>query len=237
MTNPAMAIQAADLIHTYQEPGLPPRTVLNIPMWRVLPGEQVLLRGKSGSGKTTLLNIIAGLLTATRGTIEVAGQDIGKLTEAQRDQFRARHIGYVFQTHNLLPFTALQNVEMPLAFAGSPARLIRERARLCLENVGLSEWANHRPHQMSAGQRLRVAVARALVTQPEILLADEPTAALDQSMSQQVMDLLQSACREGGAVLIVASHDPSLVTRFERLFDLNAGMLIEAKRALQGVSA
>ncbi len=220
-----MSLRITDLRHTYAGKGLESRTVLSIESWVVEPGQEVLLRGISGSGKTTLLNIIAGLLTPSAGTVEVSGQVLGRLREAQRDRFRAGHIGYVFQTHNLLPLSALENVEMPLAFLGENPRSRKKRARECLETVGLGAFLRHRPRQLSAGQRLRVAVARALVARPKILLADEPTAALDADSAQQVIALIFATCRAQEATLIVAGHDPALAVHFTSFADLRDGAL------------
>ncbi len=223
-----MTLRLRNLRHIYREPGLPPREVLNIPVWSAEPGETILLRGKSGSGKTTLLNLISGLLTPTEGAVEVAGVDMARLPEAKRDRFRARHVGYVFQLHHLLPLTALENVEMPLAFLGENSRERRTKALQALESVGLSEWARNKPAQLSTGQRLRVAIARALVIAPPVLLADEPTAALDGDMGLQVVELLERVCAEQHAILIVASHDPALINRFQRVVNIEAGQLQEA---------
>lgn len=224
-------LRLRDLQHTYTAKGLPPRTVLQIAAWQVAQGEQILLRGVSGSGKTTLLNLLSGLLTPTQGQIEIAGKPINALLEPARDRFRAQHIGYIFQTHNLLPFSALENVAMPLAFLGVPPRHYRSRAAQLLEQVGLQGYEKHKPHQLSAGQRLRVAVARALIAKPILLLADEPTAALDPETSAQVMDLIQSACRAQNATLIVASHDPALDERFTKVVALQCGTLVQREGA------
>lgn len=218
-------LRLSNLMHTYTANGLAPRTVLNVPTWQVAHGEHLLLRGISGSGKTTLLNLLSGLLTPTQGSVEVLGQALSKLTEADRDRFRAQHVGYVFQTHNLLPFSALENVAMPLAFLGVPPRHYRPRAAESLAQVGLAEWQHHKPHQLSAGQRLRVAVARALIAKPALLLADEPTAALDPETGAQVMDLIQRVCHAHKATLIVASHDPALSERFAQVAELRGGTL------------
>lgn len=223
------------LIHTYTANGLAPRTVLDIPTWQVAHGEQILLRGVSGSGKTTLLNLLSGLLTPTQGQVEVVGQRLDALSEAARDRFRAQRIGYVFQTHNLLPFSALENVAMPLAFLGVPPRHYRPRAAESLAQVGLAEWQHHKPHQLSAGQRLRVAVARALIAKPALLLADEPTAALDPETVAQVMDLIQGVCRAQNATLIVASHDPALGERFAQVPELRDGRLQMAFAERSGI--
>ncbi|WP_119072530.1 ABC transporter ATP-binding protein [Aggregatilinea lenta] len=223
-----MNVTFADLRHVYKSPAGDSRTVLDIARWEVDGGQQILLRGVSGSGKTTLFNIAAGLLAPTEGTVTYDGQKLYALAPGERDRFRARHTGYIFQTHYLLaPLTALENVVMPMAFARKyPAGQWKRDARDLLGRVGLAEYAHYRPAQMSTGQRLRVAVARALANRPDVLLADEPTAALDAGAAQTVMDLVQAICRENGASLIVASHDPALAARFPLAVDLEHGRLI-----------
>ncbi|MGL4651726.1 MAG: ABC transporter ATP-binding protein, partial [Caldilineaceae bacterium] len=188
-----------------------------------------LLRGVSGSGKTTLLNILSGMLPPTAGQVWLDDEPLYMLSESGRDLLRARTIGYVFQSHLLVPtLSALENVEMPLVFArelGAAER--RSRALAGLDRLGLADFARHRPVQLSTGQRLRVAVARALVNRPRLLLADEPTAALDPDSGVRVVDLLQSASREQGSTLIVSSHDPALNRRFDRTIDLHTGKLTD----------
>lgn len=228
-----MKVRLQGLRHTYPTPGAEERIVLDIAAWHACAGEQVLLRGISGSGKTTLLNILAGLLPPTAGTVFLDGQPLYALSESRRDRLRATTIGYIFQMHHLAPMlSALENVEMPLVFGrqlGSQAR--RARARELLAAVGLMEWAHHRPAQMSAGQRLRVAVVRALAAHPALVLADEPTAALDEESRDRVMTLVQESCRQRGATLVVASHDPALAHRFDRVLDLHNGVLHAANQA------
>lgn len=223
-----MDIRIEQLRHTYQAPGLQDRTVLDIAAWQAPAGAHILVRGISGSGKTTLLNILAGLLTPTAGTVQLGRVDLYGLRESQRDHVRATMIGYVFQMHHLAPtLSALENVEMPLVFGrllDGSAR--RARAMQLLGDVGLQEYAHHRPVQLSTGQRLRVAVARALAAQPAIVLADEPTAALDEQSSVLVMTLLQESCQQHKATLIVASHDPALAHRFDSVVDLHGGVLL-----------
>jgi ABC-type lipoprotein export system ATPase subunit len=216
------------LEQVYGGRGLEERRVLQIDRWALTAGAQVLLRGVSGSGKTTLLNILAGLLPPTRGQVWLNDQLLYSLSEAQRDRLRAQAIGYVFQLHLLAPMlNALENVELPLVFSGwqSGAKR-RQQALTLLEKVGVADFARHRPVQMSAGQRLRVAVARALVNQPALVLADEPTAALDSAAGAVVMDLMQQLCRDQGATLLVASHDPALNTRFPQIISLQNGAIV-----------
>jgi ABC-type lipoprotein export system ATPase subunit len=228
-----MKVHVHELRHLYRGAQVEDRLVLEIETWEVGSGVQLLLRGISGSGKTTLLNILAGLLPPTQGRVYIGEQSLYALPEAQRDRLRAQRIGYVFQTHMLVAtLSALENVEMPLVFGGERRRAERRRrATALLEQVGLGEFARHRPVQLSTGQRLRVAIARALVSRPQLLLADEPTAALDPTNAISIMDLMQACCREVGTTLVVASHDPALAIRFDRVCDLRLGRLVDQAEA------
>lgn len=224
-----MDIHIEALRQIYRGPAIEPRTVLMIPHWSVIAGTQLLLRGISGSGKTTLLNTLAGLLPPTAGAVWLGDKQVYTLPEAQRDRLRAQRIGYVYQAHLLVPtLNALENVEMPLVFAGVQSGKQRCRqAMAILAQVGLVDFARHRPVQLSTGQRLRVSIARALVNQPALLLADEPTAALDSHAGETVMDLMQQICREQKATLIVASHDPALDARFDQVMTLHEGSIVD----------
>lgn len=217
-----MKLALHHLKHVYHSPAAQPRPVLDIPDWTLEAGQQVLLKGISGSGKTTLFNITAGLLAPTEGEVLYGEQSLYALNEAARDRFRAEHIGYVFQNHYLLPtLTAVENVVMPMAFAQKfPNREWRTRAIDMLTRLGLGDHLNYRPAKLSAGQRLRVAIARAVVNEPQVLLADEPTAALDSAAAETVMDILQDLCRQHQSILIVASHDPALERRFSTIAHL-----------------
>jgi putative ABC transport system ATP-binding protein len=222
-----MDVSVEGLRYTYHGSRIQDRTVLDIAEWTLAAGEQVVVRGISGSGKTTLLNVLAGLLPPPQGKVVVGGEALYALSEVQRDRFRAQRIGYVFQTHLLVAtLSALENVEMPLVFAGvRDAQTRRRRARAILDEVGLAEFARHRPVQLSTGQRQRVGVARALVAEPKLILADEPTAALDAENGHVVMDLLRQRARQTDATLVVASHDPTVEAQADRVFDLYAGRL------------
>jgi ABC-type lipoprotein export system ATPase subunit len=228
-----LSLRIEALTHTFKSPSAEARTVLHIERWAVEADQQVLLRGVSGSGKTTLFNILAGLLHPTNGAVYYDGQSLYAWPEAARDRFRARHIGYVFQNHHLLAsLTALENVIMPMAFARLlPAAQRRRRALELLANVGLEAFSAYYPKRLSTGQRLRVAIARALANNPRVLLADEPTAALDETAANTVMNLLQATCQANDAILLVASHDPALVDRFDMIVDLHAGALHECEPA------
>lgn len=222
-----MTIRLENLVHIYENAAQDERPVVDIEEWEIQPGEHILLRGVSGSGKTTLFNIMTGLLPPTAGTVWYDNTSLYKLTEAVRDRFRARNIGYIFQNHFLLDsLTAAENVEMPMAAAGFiPASEWKKRAHDLLAKVELEHRVNHYPSQLSSGQRMRVAVARALANYPNVVFADEPTASLDENASEVVMDLIQDTCREKDAMLIVASHDPSLNRRFRKVANLKSGQL------------
>lgn len=180
-------------------------------------GEQIALVGPSGSGKSTLLHLISGVLRPDSGTVVVNGNQLTSLTEQQLDGFRARNIGYVFQTFHLLEgLTVLENVETAITFAGGKDY---ERARAALDEMGLQDRLNFFPSQLSVGQRQRVAVARAIVNQPPLILADEPTANLDAPRAQAVLQLLKQTCKSRDSALIVATHDQQAAAGFDRIVD------------------
>ncbi len=188
-------------------------------------GSWVALTGPSGSGKSTLLGILAGIDTVNSGTLIIDGMDITTLNETALARFRNEKIGIVFQSFNLIStLTALENVEVPL-YVSRDKRHIRQRAQNVLELVGLADRLNHRPHQLSGGQQQRVAMARALVTQPEILLADEPTGNLDSHSGAQVLNLCARLRAELGITLVIATHDPQVAARADMLLNLVDGRL------------
>jgi putative ABC transport system ATP-binding protein len=186
-------------------------------------GEQVALVGRSGSGKTTLLHILAGILRPDRGQVEIAGTDLQALGEAERDRFRGLHIGMVYQTFNLLqPFSALENVLLGALFGRGAGHAARDRAVHLLERTGLGDRLHHRPSQLSVGQVQRVAICRALVNDPDLILMDEPLGNQDRQTGGQVLDLLLQIAREGGRTVVMVTHDPESASRMQRTVDLAA---------------
>lgn len=194
----------------------------------VYPGEFALIVGRSGSGKSTLLNMLAGLERPTKGRIRIAGKQIERLAESKLVAFRLKNIGFVFQSFNLFSaHTALDNVAMPLMYKGVGKTKRTRMAREMLKAVGLLSHADHMPSQMSGGQQQRVGIARALVTQPRILFADEPTGNLDFNTSREILRLIRNICREKGATLIMVTHDPEIACYADRVITLLDGKVIE----------
>jgi putative ABC transport system ATP-binding protein len=183
----------------------------------IAPGEFVAVMGPSGSGKSTCMNILGCLDTPTVGTFLFESVDVGRLSRDQRARLRRHYLGFVFQGFNLLNRTsALENVELPLVYRGTPAAERRERARLALAAVGLSEWERHTPGELSGGQQQRVAIARAIVTDPKVVLADEPTGNLDSARSQEVMELLTIFNQERGITVIMVTHEADMAAYARR---------------------
>jgi ABC-type lipoprotein export system ATPase subunit len=197
------------------------KPVLRIERFDLAAGSQVCLVGGSGSGKTTLLNTVAGIVLPQAGRVLYDGQDITRLSEAARDRFRAAHVGYVFQTFNLLQgLSAVENVSLPASFAGVGHGVARERAVGLLDRVGLAHRRDARPGQMSVGEQQRVAIARAVVNRPTVVLADEPTANLDLTNGDEVLELLKEAASEASSILMLVTHEPRVQQHFERVLPL-----------------
>jgi putative ABC transport system ATP-binding protein len=195
-------------------------------------GEFVAFMGPSGSGKTTLLNLLGGLDTPSRGTISVAGDEITHMSAGKLTQWRARHVGFIFQMYNLLPvLTAFQNVELPLLLTKLSKAERKQHVDTALAIVGLEDRKDHYPRQLSGGQEQRVAVARAIVADPTFLLCDEPTGDLDRKSADEVLDLLTRLCREHGKTILMVSHDPLAADRAGAVLHLNKGALVEAQGA------
>jgi putative ABC transport system ATP-binding protein len=189
-------------------------------------GDFVALMGPSGSGKTTLLNLLGGLDTPTAGEVIVCGQNLGELSSRELARWRSDHVAYIFQAYNLLPvLTAYQNVELPLTLLPLSRRERREHALQALDIVGLADRMNHRPDELSGGQEQRVAIARALASDPDLLLADEPTGDLDAHSAQEIMALLVALNRDYGKTIIVVTHDPKVARAAHRELHLEKGVL------------
>jgi putative ABC transport system ATP-binding protein len=213
--------------------------VIDVPSFHLAEAEQAALIGSSGSGKTTLLHLIAGILSPDEGKIlydfgDEGSIDIAQLSEADRDVFRGRYVGYIFQTHHLLGgFTALENVQLGMSFTGRPHD--PAWAKRLLEEVGLGQRLHYRPGKLSVGQQQRVAVARALANRPRLVLADEPTGALDSRTAQQVLNLIRRLCAEVGAGLILVTHDLAIAGQLPRTVELSELNRVVGKEEGSGV--
>ncbi len=190
-------------------------------------GDFLALMGPSGSGKTTLLNLLGGLDRPTSGGVEVEGQRIDQLSDGKLTEWRSRHVGFVFQFYNLLPvLTAERNVELPLLLTNLSKPQRRKHAATALQVVGLADRAQHYPRQLSGGQEQRVGIARAIVTDPTLLLCDEPTGDLDRKSGDEILDLLQALNREQGKTIVMVTHDPHAAARARRTLHLDKGNLV-----------
>ena len=223
--NDVPALECHGLTRRFVEGGVVINVLNGIDL-SVAPGERIAIVGYSGAGKTTLLQLLGGLDTPTAGEVRVRGQNLSSVDNTQRGVIRNRHLGFVYQFHHLLPeFTALENVAMPLLVRREPIAAIRVRARELLERVGLGARLDHRPGELSGGERQRVAVARALVTEPAVVLADEPTGNLDRKTGETVLELMLSLNREVGASLVIVTHEARIAERMGRVLRLQDGRL------------
>ncbi len=216
-------------VHKYFTRGSERIDVLKGVNLAIASGDFLALMGPSGSGKTTLLNMMGGLDLPTGGSVEVGGVDLGQLGGASLSRWRSRNIGFVFQLYNLLPvLTAERNVELPLLLTSLSKSERRKRVAIALKVVGLADRAKHYPRQLSGGQEQRVGIARAIVTDPTLLLCDEPTGDLDRKAGDEILDLLQTLNRDHGKTIVMVTHDPHAADRATHTLQLEKGTLMEA---------
>jgi putative ABC transport system ATP-binding protein len=223
-------IRLAGLTKVYRE-GETERVVLRGVDAEIAAGELVVLLGRSGSGKSTLLHLIGGIELPTAGEVEVAGVSLGRVSERERTLFRRRHVGFVFQFFNLIPtLTVEENLRLPLELGGRRPAAARAAAQTLLEEVGLADRAGTFPERLSGGEQQRVAVARALVHDPQLVLADEPTGNLDLETGRQVLALLDRLTRRAGKTMVMVTHSPEVVGLADRLLRIQDGRLVPAER-------
>jgi len=223
----SIIVRTVDLTRVYKVGASEVHALRGVNM-EVPKGQFVAVMGRSGSGKTTLLNCIGGLDHPTSGEVYLGNQKISDLSDRQLTKLRRHNIGFVFQSYALLPtFSAYENVELPLRIIGMGRRERARRTRECLELVGLSRWAKHRPPELSGGQQQRVAIARALAIRPEIILADEPTGELDSGTGWQILELFARVVEEEGVTVIMASHDPTVEQFASRIYHLDSGQIVD----------
>ena len=219
-------IECRDVLKTY-DTGTAKIQALRGINFAVNRGEMVAVMGPSGCGKTTLLNCLSGLDKVDSGQIYLEGQDLAKMGDRKRTDYRARRMGFVFQVYNLLPvLSAVENVELPLIVSGTRPRVAREKAMAALETVNLAQWATHRPAELSGGQRQRVTIARSMVNDPAIVWADEPTGALDSTTAQEIMDLMKDLNRKSLLTFVIVTHDQGVGAQCNRIVRMRDGEIV-----------
>ncbi len=225
-----LAIEVQDLVKTYASGDVKVQALRGVSL-QVQEGEMVAIMGPSGCGKTTLLNCISGLDFFDSGIVRIGGVDLSGLSDKQKTSYRAHNMGFIFQTYNLLPvLSAVENVELPLVVSGVNARYARELAMRSLERVGIADRAKNRPSQLSGGQRQRVTIARALVNDPAIVWADEPTGALDSRTADEIMTLMEEMNQEHGQTFVIVTHDSGVGRRCDRLVTMRDGLIASEER-------
>ena len=225
--NSAFAVEAVDVTKIYQSASVEVQALRGVSL-AVPKGDMVAIMGPSGCGKTTLLNCLSGLDEVSSGVVRVNGVDISQLSDNEKSEYRARAMGFVFQFYNLLPvLSAVENVEMPLLISGVPAKEARDRAMDALSLVHLAEWASHKPAQLSGGQRQRVTIARALVNEPAIVWADEPTGDLDSTNADEIMELIVGLNEQNGQTFVIVTHDLHIAQSTNRIINMKDGLIVE----------
>ena len=230
---PEPIIQVDSLVKTYHTGEVEVQALRGVTI-DVPGGEMLAIMGPSGCGKTTFLNCVSGIDDVTSGTVLIEGVDLNTLNDDRKTEYRAKRMGFIFQFYNLLPvLSAVENVELPLLVSGVSPSEARSRAHAMLERVGLDNWSGHKPAQLSGGQRQRVTIARALVNEPAIVWADEPTGDLDSHTADEIMALMQGLNREHGQTFVIVTHDPGIAERCHRIVHMRDGE-IEREEAPAG---
>jgi len=227
---PSDIIQVQNLVKTYSTGEVEVQALRGVDL-NVPTGEMLAIMGPSGCGKTTLLNCVSGIDEPTSGTITIEGTDLGSMNDDRKTEYRAKRMGFIFQFYNLLPvLSAVENVELPLLVSGTRPSEARERSMAMLERVGLTPWSTHKPAQLSGGQRQRVTIARALVNDPAIVWADEPTGDLDSQTADEIMQLMQELNRDQQQTFVIVTHDPGIAQRCHRIVYMRDGLIEREER-------